>query len=108
MRMYPIWNKISACIYKGDKSYGVKVAGYVEVLVGTSAKNSHHFIDHKVTHRLMENGDRIYRFYVDDKLIKESILKKGSSRLEESRRAKFECQNQGGFGWERNDEGREE
>jgi hypothetical protein len=56
----------------------------------------------------MENGDRIYRFYVDDKLIKESILKKGSSKLEESRRAKFECQNQGGFGWERNDEGREE
>ena len=108
MRMYPIWNEINSCAYKNGKSYGVKRVGEVSVLVSTSAKNSHHFIDHKVTHRLMENGDRIYRFYVDDKLIKESILKKGSSKLEESRRAKFECQNQGGFGWERNDEGREE
>ena len=107
MRMYPIWNEINSCAYKNGKSYGVKRVGEVSVLVGTSASNSHHFIDHKVTHRLMENGDRIYRFYVDDKLIKESILKKGSSKLEESRRAKFECQNQGGFGWERNDEGRE-
>jgi hypothetical protein len=82
MRMYPIWNKVTACIYKGDKSYGVKRVGEVSVLVGTSASNSHHFIDHKVTHRLMDNGDRIYRFYINDKLIKESILRKGSSELE--------------------------
>ena len=82
MRMYPIWNKVTACLYKGDKSYEVKRVGEVSVLVGTSASNSHHFIDHKVTHRLMENGDRIYRFYINDKLIKESILRKGSSELE--------------------------
>ena len=53
MRMYPIWNEINSCAYKNGKSYGVKRVGEVSVLVGTSAKNSHHFIDHKVTHRLM-------------------------------------------------------
>ena len=83
MRMYPIWNEINSCAYKNGKSYGVKRVGEVSVLVGTSAKNSPHFIDHKVTHRLMENGDRIYRFYINNKVIKESILKKGSSELED-------------------------
>ena len=82
MRMYPIWNEIKSCIYKASRSYGVRGIGEVSVRVGTSASNSHHFIDHKVTHRLMDNGDRIYRFYINDKLIKESILRKGSSELE--------------------------
>ena len=30
MQSYPIWNKIEACIYKGDKSYGVKNDGQNE------------------------------------------------------------------------------
>ena len=27
MASYPIWNKVTACIYKGQKSYGVKQTG---------------------------------------------------------------------------------
>ena len=43
MASYPIWNKIEACIYKGGKSYGVKNDGQNEILIGTSASNSHSF-----------------------------------------------------------------
>jgi len=82
MRQYPIWNKITACIYKGGKSYGVRETGEVEVLVGSSASNSHNFVKHRVTHRKHENGDRTFHFYVDDNCIKKALLKKGSSNLE--------------------------
>ena len=82
MRQYPIWNIITACIYKSGKSYGVKDTGEVEVRVGTSLSNSHTFLKHTTTHRQLENGDREYRFYIDSKCIRRAILKKGSSELE--------------------------
>ena len=91
MRQYPIWNIITACIYKngtpsdhhsGSKSYGVKDTGEVEIRVGTSSSNSHTFLKHTTTHRQLENGDREYRFYIDSKCIRRAILKKGSSELE--------------------------
>ena len=31
MRTYPIWNKITACIYNSSKSYGVKDTGENEI-----------------------------------------------------------------------------
>jgi hypothetical protein len=65
MRQYPIWNIITACIYKSGKSYGVKDTGEVEVRIGTSSSNSHTFLKHTTTHRQLENGDREYRFYID-------------------------------------------
>ena len=80
-RQYPIYNKVTACIYKSDKSYGVRETGEVEVLVGTSSKNSHHFVKHSTTHTIHDNGDREYRFYVDGQVIKTAILKKGESKL---------------------------
>ena len=82
MRQYPIWNIITACIYKSGKSYGVKDTGEVEVRIGTSSSNSHTFLKHTTTHRQLENGDREYRFYIDGKCIRRAILKKGSSELE--------------------------
>jgi len=82
MRQYPIWNIITACIYKSAKSYGVKDTGEVEVRVGTSSSNSHTFLKHTTTHRQLENGDREYRFYIDSECIRRAILKKGSSELE--------------------------
>ncbi len=53
----------------------------VNVYVGTSSRNSHSFVQHCVTHRELSNGDREYRFYVDGKCLKRSILKKGASNL---------------------------
>jgi hypothetical protein len=84
---YPIWNKINSCIYAeksgrtGNKSYGVRQHSEVEICVGTSAKNSHIFLKHSVTHRTHENGDREFRFYVDGELLKSAILPKGSAEL---------------------------
>jgi len=86
MRQYPIWNIITACIYKSGKSYGVKDTGEVEVRVGTSSSNSHTFLKHITTHRQLENGDREYRFYIDSELggkelIKRALLPKGENEL---------------------------
>mgnify|MGYP003115820762 FL=1 len=81
-RSYPIWNKVTACIYGSSKSYGVKADGQVDVVVGTSAKNSHDFVSHKTTHRLHDNGDREYRFFVDGVCVKAAILPKSTNKLE--------------------------
>tara|TARA_R110001592_G_scaffold307355_1_gene581153 strand:+ start:80 stop:304 length:225 start_codon:yes stop_codon:yes gene_type:complete len=69
-------------VYKGAKSYGVKNTGDVEVLIGTSASNSHTFLKHSTTHRQLDNGDREYRFYIDGEVIKRALLKKGASDIE--------------------------
>ena len=60
-RQYPIWNIITACIYKSGKSYGVKNTCEVEIRVGTSSKNSHTFLKHRVTHREEEQGNKSLR-----------------------------------------------
>ena len=76
MQSYPIWNKIQACIYKASKCYGVKNDGLNEILIGTSAKNSHSFVRTRVTHKKHDDGTRTYHFYIDDKLYKKATLKK--------------------------------
>ena len=76
MKSYPIWNKIQACIYKSGKSYGIKDDGHNEILIGTSAKNSHSFVKIRVTHKKHDDGTRTYHFYIDDKLYKKATLKK--------------------------------
>jgi len=81
-RSYPIWNKVTACIYGSSKSYGVKADGQVDVVVGTSVKNSHDFVSHRTTHRLLDNGDREYRFFVDNVCVKRAVLAKGASKIE--------------------------
>ena len=90
MRQYPIYNIVTACIYKngtptswhtGSKSYGVKETGDVEVRVGTSSKNSHTFLKHSTTYRLLDNGDREFRFYIDGEIVKRAVLKKGASEI---------------------------
>ena len=83
MKQYPIWNIINSCAYKNrNKSYGIKEHGEIEVRIGTSSRNSYVFLETKTTHREHENGDREYRFYVDGKLIKRAILKKGADNVE--------------------------
>ena len=93
MRQYPIWNKIQSCAYAnktgrtGNKSYGIKEHGETEIVVGTSASNSHHFLTHKTTHRKLENGDREFRFYMTNEngemeLVRRAILRKNAEELE--------------------------
>ena len=47
----PIWMDVTACTYKGSKSYGAQKEAATTVRVGTSAKNSHVFVEHRTTHR---------------------------------------------------------
>ena len=75
MKSYPIWNRITACIYKSGKSYGVKRDGLTEILIGTSKSNSHLFGKFRTNHRENADGTRTYHLYLDDKLIKTAILK---------------------------------
>ncbi len=82
MRSYPIWNAVTACIYGSSKSWGAKQTASVDVLVGTSSRNSHKFVSHATTHREHANGDREYRFFVDGKCVKRAILRKGATELE--------------------------
>jgi len=82
MRSWPIWNEVMACVYKSDKSYGVKETGEVTVRVGTSARNSHVFLQHTTTHRMLDNGDREYRFYLDGEVVRRAVLKEGATAIE--------------------------
>jgi hypothetical protein len=82
MKSYPIWNNVEACIYKSPKSYGVKKDGKVKVCVGTSASNSHDFVEHVTTYRQLSDGSREYRFYVDGKCIKRAVLHNKADKLE--------------------------
>tara|TARA_R110000796_G_scaffold49904_2_gene118529 strand:+ start:305 stop:565 length:261 start_codon:yes stop_codon:yes gene_type:complete len=75
-RSYPIWNDVTACIYKSGKSYGVKDDGNVNIKVGTSASNSHDFISHRTTRKTLDNGDQEFRFFVDGVLIKRAVVSK--------------------------------
>jgi len=82
---YPIWNKVTSCIYKGPKSYGVRETGEVEVLIGTSSRNSFTFLKHYVTHRKLGKDywgveEHEYRFYVDGKCIKCATVAGGVMR----------------------------
>ena len=81
-RSYPIWNNVAACIYRSGKSWGAKKTSEVNVLVGSSASNSHKFVSHATTHRQYSNGDREFRFYVDGECVKRAILRKGTRALE--------------------------
>ncbi len=73
-KSYPIWNTITACIYKGSKCYGVQNDGLNQILIGTSASNSHEFVRTRVTHKKHDDGRRTYHFYIDDKLFKTAEL----------------------------------
>ena len=64
-RAKPIWHKVTACNYKSDKSFGSLNTSEVEILVGSSASNSHHLIKHFTTRRFNEFGECIFRFGVE-------------------------------------------
>ena len=79
-RSYPIWNKITGCIYMGSKCFGVRNDGLNEILIGTSKSNSHEFVKTRITHKKHDDGTRTYHFYLDDKLIKKATLRKKDNK----------------------------
>tara|TARA_R110000822_G_scaffold288004_2_gene409239 strand:- start:8698 stop:9162 length:465 start_codon:yes stop_codon:yes gene_type:complete len=73
-RSYPIWNKITACIYNSDKSYGVKEVGDTLILVGSSGSNSHRLA--KLRTRKVNISPWLVSFQltVDGVLVKEMVF----------------------------------
>lgn len=64
MRQYPIWHNVTACNYKGSKSYGSINTAETQVYVGTSSSNSELLVRH-VTTRREEGQWTVFRFGVD-------------------------------------------
>lgn len=81
MRHYPIWNEVQACIYKTTKNWGARNRSRVDVKVGTSKSNSHHFVSHQTVRHEHEDGSQTFEFYVDGRLIKRMLVKDGESKI---------------------------
>jgi hypothetical protein len=78
-RSYPIWNKIQACIYKSDKSFGAKDHSKMEIMVGSSQSNSH--LLGKIETIRKEYDDEIhFKLKLDDIVIRRLIFKNQSGR----------------------------
>lgn len=75
MRQYPIWVDVESCVYKSDKSYGIKSTGKQKIFVGTSKRNSHLFTKVEIQKTIVSEGT-LFSYFVDDVLIKESLLTK--------------------------------
>ncbi|QDP54422.1 MAG: hypothetical protein GOVbin7581_4 [Prokaryotic dsDNA virus sp.] len=76
-RQYPIWNNITACIYKSGVSYGVKDTGVNNIVVGSSSNNSHDFLETIVTRRFgTHKGKRcvVFSFSIDNVIVKKMIF----------------------------------
>ena len=80
-RQYPIWNDVTNCAYKSSKSYGNKEDGRVTIKVGTSSSNSHTLCDHRVTHKINDDGSRTYKYSINDIIIIEARLDKNADEL---------------------------
>ena len=84
-RQYPIWNIINNDSYATDKSYGVRDTSTTTVRVGTSSRNSYKFLDTETSVEILDNGDRIFRFWVDGDLIKKATLFKNGVMITHER-----------------------
>ena len=78
-RQYPIWNSITACVYKNDKSYGAKDTSENNIFVGTSAKYSYEHCKVITTKREVFNEKLnrnvlIFRTSLDGVVLKETIV----------------------------------
>lgn len=77
-RAFPIWHNVSACHYKSDKSYGGRDTSEDNIVVGSSASNSHDFVHTKTLRRFFEHETYghvcVFKYYVDSIKIKEMIF----------------------------------
>ena len=88
MKQYPIWNTVTNCLYKSNKSYGNRDTGEVNIAVGLSSSNSHHFLSHVTTRRFKDeykghDNVVVFKFTVDGIDIKEMIFKDNEGRAGE-------------------------
>ena len=81
-RQYPIWNKVTACIYGSKKDWGAKDNSKVEILVGSSSNNSHEIGVVETSRR--EFPERIvFRLYVNKQVVREMAFENNKGRAGE-------------------------
>ena len=78
-RAYAIWNKVTACIYQKDKSFGAKDQSNIEIMIGSSSNNSHLFVKIATVKKVTDN-EVTFKFYADDMLLKEAIFRHENGR----------------------------
>tara|TARA_R100000656_G_scaffold79845_1_gene58629 strand:- start:137 stop:457 length:321 start_codon:yes stop_codon:yes gene_type:complete len=74
MPSYPIWNEIKSCLYKKDKSYGIRQHNMIKSFIGTSKKNSHEFAEIEFNVRETPQG-KLFQLLIDDNVIKTALFK---------------------------------
>lgn len=77
-RQHPIWNRVTACKYNSNKSYGISDTGEVKINVGSSSSNSYEFLEHITTRRFYKHDKYgpvcVFKFSVDGVILKEMIF----------------------------------
>ena len=79
-RSWPIWVDVTACAYKGSKSYGARDVNEQTIFVGTSAFNSHELVT-VCTTRKEDGDDVVFKFGVDGKVIKTIRMNKKNQEV---------------------------
>ena len=86
---YPIWHKVTACIYKSSKSYGGRNDSGETIYVGTSSTYSYRHCRILTTRRKIQHpkfGDcYIFRTSIDDIVLKESLVRIKDKQLVQQR-----------------------
>ena len=72
-RAYSIWNKVTACVYQSDKSFGAKDNSNITINVGSGPKNSHEFVKIATVKDIQET-EITFKFFVDGHKIKEMVF----------------------------------
>lgn len=84
---YSIWHNVEACHYKSSKSYGGKNTSVDNIVVGSSARNSHNFVNTVTTRRFYTHethGDVcVFKYSVDMFICKEMIFKDNNGKAGE-------------------------
>jgi len=85
-RNHSIWNAVTACKYQSDKSFGFTDTGEINVYIGSSAKNSEHFLKTLITRRQRTYKNIpvwIFEYSVDNVVLKISVFKDNKGRAGE-------------------------
>ena len=82
MKQYPIWNDTYSNAYNNpNRSHGANDYTKTMVLIGTSSRNSFHFVDHETRVYTDDDGNKHFEFLLDGDVIKSAFLKKGAKEM---------------------------
>ena len=81
-RQYPIWNQTHSNAYNNpDRSHGANDYTRTEVLIGTSSRNSYHFVNHETRVFTDDDGNKTFQFLIDGRIFKKATLRKGAEEM---------------------------